>query len=100
MSKIKKHISYFLLTILLVGKLGGLHTLTHFENDLKYDCDICEYVISANETSFLKSNSFELKEQLLTNYRDPIFVDYSYVFTKKDFFNSLFSRPPPELSYI
>lgn len=86
-----------MLIIFISIKLVGLHSISHNNDDLIEDCDICEFVITQSQ------NSPNLLVQTTLNFFLP---KQHFVSKKIRFYNSLttveevvfyplFSRPPP-----
>lgn len=95
MFKYKAHISLLLLTIFLSIRLVGLHELTHSEDELSEECELCEVVISSNTTAFFSNENFDFEEQIALNFEDEIFYEYKSQFVQSKITSTLFGRPPP-----
>lgn len=97
MYKRKQYISLFLLVFFMFIKTAGLHALSHSESDLTIDdCDLCEFVVTSNETPF-NTTIQVLSKPIITNYCNKPLPYYYYKFTQKEVNNTQFCRPPPTL---
>lgn len=96
MQKVKQHTSLFFLAVFILVKLAGLHQFSHSESDEHHnDCDICEFVITANTTPFMANDSVAIEQPIANNFKTITYYSHAYFYSKSYLDTSLFSRPPP-----
>lgn len=96
MSNRKKYISFFFLTAFIFIKTVGLHAFIHSEDDFNNtECDICEFVITSNNSPYIASEQFSFEKPVQHNFDKQFFDEYSFQFTQNQLDTTLFCRPPP-----
>lgn len=98
MFKSKQYISLFFLVVFAFLKTSSLHALSHSDNDFNIDdCDICEFVVTSNDTPFTTDIQIEVTPIVIQNFNNQTSFYYNYLFSKNQLDSSLFCRPPPTL---
>jgi hypothetical protein len=92
----KKSIVFFYLLFFISLKVFSFHALTHSDSDTG-ECDLCEFVQSSNEVSFLIDDSISVKSPVRHYFRIQVFQSTSQPLLLSRVENSLFCRPPPAL---
>jgi hypothetical protein len=90
----KKSIVFFYLLFFISLKVFSFHALTHSDSDTG-ECDLCEFVQSSNEVSFLIDDSISVKSTVRHYFRTQVFQSTSQPLLLSRVENSLFCRPPP-----
>lgn len=96
MQRRKNYISLFFLVFFIFIKTAGLHSISHSEESIDdIECDVCEFVVSSNNTPVLSSEQVSFEPHLEHNYNKKVCFKYSFQFVQNQIESSLFSRPPP-----
>ena len=96
--KLKKeqYISLFFLVFFIFIKTAGLHTVLHSNDEINNnECDICEFVVTSDNSSHTANKQIIFEPLALHNYNIKIFYKYNFQFVQNQVDTSLFSRPPP-----
>lgn len=99
MRELRKYLSLFLFTTLMLVKVSAFHVYTHDhgEEDHVEDCPICDVLFEALSSAhdFELGFDFELPQDTLVAYHANTTYSYAY-FTSEISFH-FFGRPPPNL---
>lgn len=95
MRSYNKHIAFLYLIFFISIKFIGLHVLSHDNDKLYEDCEICEYVIVTNEVPFVANGQILLRPSVECNYNILTFYGYSCPALQNKTSTNLFCRPPP-----
>lgn len=91
----RKHIALCCLIFFVGIKFIGLHALSHYDDIHYSDCEVCEYVVTSNKTSFIAEELITLELPFEHHFQKQLFYGYSYQFEQRQIDQALFSRPPP-----
>ncbi len=92
----KKHLVFFYLLFFISLKVFSFHTLTHSDSDTG-ECDLCEFVQSSNELSFLEGDVVIVNTPVRYYFQAQVFQSNSQSLLMSRVENLLFCRPPPTL---
>ena len=92
----KKPVVFFYLLFFISLKVFSFHALSHSESDTG-ECDLCEFVQSSNELSFLEGDVVSVKRPVRHYFQTQVFQSNSQPLLMSRVESTLFCRPPPAL---
>lgn len=97
LKKVKRHIAFFYVALMLIFKVAGLHAITHNadETDLQH-CEVCVFTTVVSLTPFLEADIPDLIQK--NNYvveQKLKFTAQNVAFSNQHLSSYHLTRPPP-----
>lgn len=96
----KNFITMFFVTLFMLFKVAGLHSLSHHGEDIDVQhCEVCDITTTVNFTPILQTESLVLPKTEY-HFSEPKFNNIApfVVFSNRFLSSYLHTRPPPQLS--